>query len=708
MKICQLLIKYKNMEQKNNFYDFAKLSFNIETDIDLQSAKRIHQKNLINTINCVNFKDGILLANFKHSLYGNLISVPVKPQPCFSNVLDCSWINFKLKRLTNYQFLNFFISDGYKLIFVKPELEKINEEGLTFILPEYGYDINRRNIKRYSCKNLEVEILQSGLAFYGQLIDFSGEAFCIRLKDISHYEFQYSKFNSKSLVVFKQNNQIIFSGECIVVRKEVNSSSAKVVFKPDFDCIQRFKQKEIRSLRLKFLPSPTIIFKHPIIDKLVTLKIEDLSGSGLSVEESYNESLLLPGMIIPNLEIEFTPGFKISCKAQVLYRKIINSDDENKVVKCGMAFIELDIKDQVKLSAFLHRSIDEKSYVCNRVDLEVLWDFFFETGFFYSEKYAFLHANKEKMKEVYEKLYFQCPNIARHFIYQDKGKILAHISMLRVYEQTWLIQHHASLKMKIRTIGQIILKQLGIHINDFRHIYSSYMKYLICIYRPDNKFPSRVFGGFANHLNKLEGCSTDSFGYFYYKKDLFDYDGSLNPLNLLGWKLNKCEQEDLLELENFYKNFSNGLLMKALELTPDKTENNLLKMEFEIVGFKYERKIFSLKKENELIAVFESTITDIGLNLSNFTNCIRVFILNPHVLDFRVLYFSLYLISKNYEQNEIPVMVFPLNYFEIQTIKFNKVYNIWVLDTIFGDEYLKFTENLLSHKNTFSRNRDDK
>ncbi len=686
------------MEQKLNLQDFAKLSFNIESDIPTKSAKRVHQKNLINLLNCINFKDGIILTNFKHYLYGNLISIPVKPQPCFSNILNCSWINFKIKRLDNYQFLNFFISDGYKLIFVKPEIKKIDEEGLTFILPEAGYDINRRGVKRYPCKEIEVEILQSGLVFYGQLLDFNGEAFSIKLKNISHHELQYSRFSQKSVIVIKQQNYILFSGECNLIRDEINSSVAKFVFKPKFDCIQRFKKKETRSLRQKFLPSPTIIFKHPLIDKLITLKIEDLSGSGIAVEESYNESLLLPGLIIPYLEVEFTPGFKISCKAQVLYRKIIPIDGDHKIVKCGIAFIDLDIKDQIKLSAFLHRSIDEKSYVCNRVDLEALWDFFFETGFFYAEKYSFLCANKEKLKEIYEKLYFQCPNIARHFIYQDKGKIMAHISMLRVYKKTWLIHHHASLHVNVRTTGPIILKQLGIHINDFRHIHSSFMKYLLCIYRPENKFPNRVFGGFANHLANLNGCSVDSFAYFYFKKELIDFNDSLNPLILSGWKLNKCETDDLVELENFYKKVSGGLLLKALELTPQGVNSCSLKYEFEAHGFKYERKLFSLKKENELIAIFDINISDVGLNLSNFTNCVKIFILNPNLLNFRILYFSLYLVSKNYEQTEIPVMLYPLNYFEIQTIQYNRIYNLWVLDTTYGDDYLKFTENLFTYK----------
>lgn len=685
------------MENLSELREYINLDFKFDQELSLNNVKRIHQKNLINLINCVNFKDGVILTNFRHTLYGNLIAIPVKPQPCFSNILNCTWINFKIKKLDKYQFVNFFISDGYRLIIVKPELQKLDEEGITFILPDAGFDINRRGVRRYSCKNIDVEIIQSGKVFKGHLIDFNGEAFCAKLNEISKYELQYINFDSKSTIILRNNGQVFFSGECVILRVESSSSRAKVVFKPFFDCIQRYKPKEIRSYRHKFIPSPTVIFKHPIIGKLVTLKVEDLSGAGLSVEESLTDSLLMPGLIIDNLEIEFTPGFKINCKAQVVYRKLIETNNE-KVVRCGLAFIELDIQDQIKLSAFLHRTIDEKSYVCNRVDLEALWDFFFETGFFYAEKYSFLYSNKEKLREVYEKLYCQSPNIARHFIYQDKGKILAHISMLRIYDKTWLIHHHASLKANFRTLGQIILRQLGIHINDFRHIYSSYMNYLMCIYRPDNKFPERVFGGFTRHLDNLKGCSIDSFGYFYYKKELFKYNEIDSPLRFLGWRLNRSSPEDLMELNKFYANISNGLLMNALQLNEKNLDENSVKSEFEKLGFKYERKIFSLKRDGELVAIFEATITDVGFNLSNITNCVKVFVLNPILLDQKVFYFSLFLVSKNYEQEEIPIMLYPLSFFEIQPIKINKVYNVWVLDTIFGDDYLKFTENLFTHR----------
>jgi hypothetical protein len=76
--------------------------------------------------------------------------------------------------------------------------------------------------------------------------------------------------------------------------------------------------------------------------------------------------------------------------------------------------------------------------------MDALWNFFFDTGFIYPEKYAFFQANKEAIKKTYERLYSQSPHVARHFICQEKGAILGHMAMVRFYENSWLIHHHAA------------------------------------------------------------------------------------------------------------------------------------------------------------------------------------------------------------------------------------------------------------------------
>ena len=204
---------------------------------------------------------------------------------------------------------------------------------------------------------------------------------------------------------------------------------------------------------------------------MANLKVVDLSGSGFSVEEDRSNAVLLPGMIIPELELNFASNFSVKCKAQTLYRQLMGKEKDSNWVKCGIAILDMSIEDHCRLLALLHQAKDDRSYISNRVNMDDLWDFFFESGFIYPKKYAFLEANKEKIKSIYKKLYTQNQKIARHFIYQDKGRIQGHVAMIRFYENAWLIHHHASRNSSIRS-GVAVLDQIGRFSNASHSLYS--------------------------------------------------------------------------------------------------------------------------------------------------------------------------------------------------------------------------------------------
>jgi hypothetical protein len=397
-------------------------------------------------------------------------------------------------------------------------------------------------------------------------------------------------------------------------------------------------------------------------------------------------------MIIPELYIEFANNFKINCKAQVVYRNVNKTYVDKTRVKCGIAILDMDIQDQVRLSSLLHQVTNEKSYVCNIVDLDALWKFFFETGFVYPEKYAFIHANKERFKETYEKLYINSPTIARHFIYQDKDIIQSHISMLRFYENTWLFHHHVASRSDYTRAGLVVLDQIGRYVNDFYSLYSTHMNFVIAYFRPDNKFPTRIFGGFTRELNKPNGCSIDSFAYFHFPRTFEHQDLSGS------WALTETQPEDLLELESFYEHESGGLMLNALDLEPDMINSEELNKEYQRLGFKRERHLFSLKKDGLLKAIIIVTLSDLGLNLSNLTHCIHVIVLDSNDLSLNILYSQLSKLSHYYEQDEIPMLLYPVSYAETQSMPYEKIYNLWVLNIPqAGDQYLKYVENLFTH-----------
>ena len=83
-------------------------------------------------------------------------------------------------------------------------------------------------------------------------------------------------------------------------------------------------------------------------------------------------------------------------------------------------------------------------------------------------------------------------------------------------------------------------------------------------------------------------------------------------------------------------------------------------------------------------------ISDAGLNLSNLTNCIHVFCIDEDSLDRNMLYSALHVLSKYYDQDEIPVLLYPVSHADAQSIPYEKIYNLWVLNVPFsGERFLK-------------------
>jgi hypothetical protein len=353
--------------------------------------------------------------------------------------------------------------------------------------------------------------------------------------------------------------------------------------------------------------------------------------------------------------------------------------------------LDINPQDHVTLIGLLHQVRDENAYICNAVDLNALWDFFFETGFIYPSKYAFIEQNKHQIKDTYRRLYSQSPNIARHFIYQDKGVILGHMAMVRFYEDAWLIHHHAARRHALNKAGLVVLDQIGRFSYDAYRLFSMHMNYLICYYRPDNKFPSRVFGGLAAHINNSRGCSLDPFAYMQLETPQ-GQQAHLPP----DWKLAPSTLADLEELTDFYDRHSGGLALRALDLEAGVWNSTALSDEYRSHGFTREKYHFSLIRNGDLSAFFIATVSDIGLNLSDLTNCIKVIVLDQKSLPPERLYGALAAIRAKLNQPSMPVLLYPVSYADRRSLPYSKQYVLWTLRTHGqSDKYFQYLNRLL-------------
>jgi hypothetical protein len=655
-------------------------------------ARRIGKNHLINKLNYINFQDGTILINFSHRKYNKTITLKAKPQPCMGDLVDCLWLNSDKNAhiIQTYEFKNILIANGQRLLEVEPEVVRIDDQGISVLLPDSCQEISSRKTQRYPCRGISVQFIQNSTVFSGSLLDFNGLSFRIKLTAAPPQTFDWVNPAHPVNIIVSNDAQTIYSGECRIIRNTRGQATRNYILEPLKLEIQRFKQKEFRSERYVLTPTPNLVFQHPFTDLRVDLKVVDLSGSGFSVEEDEFNTMLLPGMILHELELSFAESYKIKCSAQVVFRREMIDPNGDKWIKCGLALLDMDIRDHLKLISMLHQAKNKNSYICNDVDLDALWDFFFETGFIYPDKYASIQKNKEQIKETYAKIYTRNPHLARHFIYQEKGTIFGHMAMIRFYENAWMIHHHAARKSALNKAGLIVLDQIGRMGNDSHRLYSLHLDYMICYYRPDNKFPSRVFGGAARNIDDPRACSLDGFAYSHYT----------NPLSSKtempeGWQINETRPEDLQELAGFYGHVSGGLMLEALDLRPEKIDCLDLSKEYENLGLKRLRHLLSLRHNGRLKALFLVNESDVGLNLSDITNCIKTFVTDPQELTAEIYHSAIAKISQITGKKDFPTLIYPAAFADERDIAYEKIYNLWVISLQHTDAYFRYLKRLV-------------
>jgi hypothetical protein len=387
-------------------------------------------------------------------------------------------------------------------------------------------------------------------------------------------------------------------------------------------------------------------------------------------------------MIIPHLSINFATELKMNCTAQVIHREETKTDE----MHCGVAILDMDINTYSLLSHILTKALDSHAHLSDAVEMDALWEFFFESGFIYPTKYRLIQSHREDFKETYRKLYQENPEIAKHFTYQRKGRIYGHISMVRAYHRSWMIHHYAARSMENRRTGFMVLKQMMHYLNDMCRLPSAKMDYVICYFRPENKFPNLVFGGFARALNNRRGCSTDLFAYLPHTTL------SLTTELPDGWTLSICSEQDLWALKRFYMHYSGGLLLDALSLDQKDSGKEPLELVYGKAGFHRRCETYALSHGGELGAVLIVNHSDLGLNFSELLNGITILVTDPEGLPRKVLSTAVGKLAAAYAMEKVPVLFYPFEYVQAEAIPYEKRYQLWTLNVRHGQDYMEFMQ----------------
>jgi hypothetical protein len=656
----------------------------IELIGDLDKALGLDQAALTNMINHIHFTDGFVQILMGHPRYKETILLRAFPEPCMGNRVVCTWADGASSGL-DLQLLTFrylIIDDGRSIIMAPGIVQEITHKHVVVELPERSFVSGERRTKRFLCLDIAVELLQNGFHAQGELVDFNPGGFRIRVTHDPSCSFRWLNHEEIAVLQLKKKGKLLFSESCRIVRQEGGNETRDIVLSPLCSEIRRHRKRPSRNIRQELNPRPKMLFIHPFLGRKVELEISDISTSGFSVCEETEERILCPGIILPEVTIEFAGLLKTHCSAQVIYSKPIGEGS----CRCGLAILDMDIHAYSSLNHVLVKALDPCANVSSDLDIDALWKFFFETGFIYPKKYRVIQHQRTKFKETYKKLYQDAPEVARHFTYEKNGRIYGHISMVRAYERAWMIHHHAASALRNQRTGFMVLKLIMHYLNDMHRLPSANMDYAMCYFRSENKFPDRVFGGFARELNDPRGCSLDLFAYLPYTRLSL---GSKLPE---GWTLNPASGLDLWEYERVYKDRSDGLLLDALGLFPHQRGHESIEDVYARLDLVRKRKIFSLRHKGDLSAILVSNQTDFGFNLSELLNGIKILVVKEETLPWSVLSVAVSLLASDYPLERIPLLFYPASYVEGENVPCEKNYYLWILSVQRGNEYMDYVQ----------------
>jgi hypothetical protein len=658
------------------------------SEASVARPRRLSREELLNSLNLLNFLDKQIIITLRHRHFDQIITLPATPGPCLHDEVACRWLEpLSITRRENYRPESFVISDGRGMITVVPELLAWDAGKVVFRLPAEAVGAVNRRLGRYPGADIKALIVANSTSFAGQLVDFNACFLKVAIPHLTEPRLEWLHPHLPiSLTLTNGDAEPLYCGECRLHRHAECNGRHELVLAPLRQQTARFRPREFRSERQIWNPSPHVVLRHPLTGRTVSLQVLDISGTGFSVQEPADKPVMLPGMIIPELSLQLTPGIGLTCRAQVIYRREVET---GQPACCGLVILHMDIQDHLQLLSLVQQARNPHACLSQHVDLEDLWTLFFEAGFIYPKKYAQIGERKAEFQRTYEKLYRNSPTIARHFVFQEQGKILGHLALLRLYRRTWISHHHAAVPGNRRKAGLVVLDQLSGYINDSLTIDTLNLGYIAGYFRPENRFPMKFLGGFAEATADRRKCSIDPLALLSFEFDGRDWSAQDR------WELARAKGEDLEELAAFYQCRGGGLTLEAMDLTPGEHSDRQLDEAFVRAGFRREHQVFAVRKDHGLKAVVSITATDVGLNLSELTNAATLFVVDPEGFsrdDYELL---MALLCVKFGLKRIPVFVFPDSQVEHWQLPREKNYHFWVFNTRYTDDYMRYIKKFM-------------
>lgn len=349
----------------------------------------------------------------------------------------------------------------------------------------------------------------------------------------------------------------------------------------------------------------------PFSNRAVKLPVLDLTTQGLCFSIQDATDVFPIGTLLSSFTLRFPDDSEVQCKGRVRSLSQIGAS-----LRCGVEIEPTSALTQDRLAdAIVHAGQPDIKDV-RSASLEEVWTFLERSGFIYPEKRRGLQV--DAVKDTMACLMSRPNDVFKGTLFVRGSTIHAHISAIRIYERTWMLQHlaaRASGKQPIsfaRLINLALLEYLE---------QKSDIEWIRVTYRPENRAPSRLFRALAARVSRPELSRVRTMNCMRWSSC-----SDVGPLTQ-GISVAPATAEDIASIEAYMLTHRNTFAAQQEDLQHNELHLEGIAERYRRIGLERRREILVVTQDGAFAGFALLEISSPGLNLSELTNAFRVFLL---------------------------------------------------------------------------------
>jgi hypothetical protein len=288
----------------------------------------------------------------------------------------------------------------------------------------------------------------------------------------------------------------------------------------------------------------------PVSLEPIKRKLYDLSSSGLSLDVDLDRDLFPVGLKLSCITFEVA-GSIIRCPGTV---KNLARLHGHRQARCGIEFEGFGAAERARLAELLTCAQYRGLHDGAQASFDDLLGFFRRSGYLSPEREQVLAPMMPEVRRTFAALSKRPNRLLKSVVCREGDRIVGHISSVRVYRKTYMIQHlAAALGRQAGLVLSLANAEYLIQNTDF--------EYIKIWFQSRNRFPSRVFGGFARKLQDPQLCNLKAYAHVTLATDRTRVDDH-SDIDVI-----EASGEELAIVEQHFIGTEAPLLLRSDDLT---------------------------------------------------------------------------------------------------------------------------------------------